>query len=73
MEGPGPKKVTWDDAMQQALAWLRKMEKDSQLKWPNSAVEPVRADAEAAQAWIAFATELSNHSRRGPSDAPGSR
>jgi len=68
----GPEIPTWDEAMRHAAAWLAKLEKDSGKKL-GDVPAMVSADAEAAKAWTAFATELTNRTRSGQVDAPGSR
>ena len=60
----GPGVPTWDDAMRHAAAWLAKLEHDSGRKL-GDVPSMLGADAAAAKAWIAFATELTNHSRGG--------
>jgi hypothetical protein len=60
---------SWDEAMRHAAAWLAKLEKDSGRKLGEVSAM-VQADAEAVKAWVAFATELTNRSRSGPSDTP---
>ena len=72
MEEGGPGVPTWDEAMRHAAAWLAKFEKDSGKKIGVTA-EGLHADAAAAKAWIAFATELTNRSRSGPFDTPRAR
>lgn len=68
----GPGIPTWDEAMGHAAAWLTKLEKDSGKKLGDVSAM-VEADAAAAKAWLAFATELTNRSRSGPFDTPRSR
>lgn len=67
----GSEVPTWDEAMRHAAGFLAKLEKDSSRKL-GEVSSMVRADAEAAKAWIAFATELTNRSRSGPLDSPTS-
>ncbi|GAA2051121.1 hypothetical protein GCM10009839_67460 [Catenulispora yoronensis] len=72
MTGPDSVPPTWEQAMWQAAQWLGKMEKDSHRKI-GDVHDMIRADADAARAWIAYATEVGSRSRGGSLGGSGGR